>query len=155
MTTASSTENDPIRVFVTTGIAEPDDYSRLLEYLESARGFLYKNLGTSPLDASIGANALRESVRTAIGRAEMVIALAELDEKDRDMCTFQLAFAQSAGKPVLLLPHFGSAKAPGKALHQLVNETVEWNQRAITDAIKRLARGEDTNRWETIEFKLD
>jgi hypothetical protein len=155
MTGTSSTENDPIRVFVTTGITEPDDYSRLLEYLESARGFRYKNLGTSPLDASLDAQALRDSLRTAIGRAEMVVALAELDEKERDLCTFQLAFAQSAGKPVLLLPHFGSAKSPGKALLQLINETGEWNQRAITDAIKRLARGEDTNRWETIDFTLD
>ena len=155
MTETSSTENDPIRLFVTTGPTEPDDYSRLLEYLESARGFRYKNLGTSPLDATAGAQALRDSLRTAIGRAEMVVALAELDEKDRDLCTFQLAFAQSAGKPVLLLPHFGSQKPPGKALLQLVNETGEWNQRAITDAIKRLARGEDTNRWETIDFTLD
>jgi hypothetical protein len=155
MTDTSSTENDPIRVFVTTGVTEPDDYSRLLEYLESARGFRYKNLGTSPLDASLGAQALRDSLRTAIGRAEMVVALAELDEKERDLCTFQLAFAQSAGKPVLLLPHFGSTKPPGKALLQLVNETGEWNQRGIPDAIKRLARGEDTNRWETIDFTLD
>lgn len=155
MTETSSTENDPIRLFVTTGVTEPDDYSRLLEYLESARGFRYKNLGTSPLDAAQGAQTLRDSLRTAIGRAEMVVALAELDEKERDLCTFQLAFAQSAGKPVLLLPHFGSQKPPGKALLQLISETGEWNQRAITDAIKRLARGEDTNRWETIDFTLD
>jgi hypothetical protein len=155
MTDTSSGENDPIRIFVTTGIAEPADYSRLLEYLESARGFRYKNTGASPLDASLGAQALRESLRTAIGRAEMVVALGELDEKEPDLCTFQLAFAQSAGKPVLLLPHFGSTKTPGKPLLQLVNETGEWNQRAIPDAIKRLARGEDTNRWETIDFTLD
>lgn len=155
MSANSSTESDPIRVFVTTAVTEPDDYSRLLEYVESARGFRYQNLGVSPLDASMDAQALRDSLRTAIGRAEMVVALAELDQKERDLFTFQLAFAQSAGKPVLLLPHFGSTKPPGKALLQLVNETGEWNQRAITDAIKRLARGEDTNRWETIDFTPD
>jgi hypothetical protein len=155
MAATSSTEDDPVRVFITTGMVEPDDYSRVLEYLESARGFRYKNLGDSPLDAAASPQSLRDGLRAAIGRAEIVIALAELDGKERDLCTFQLAFAQSAGKPVLLLPHFGSDKPLGKALLQLVSETSEWNQRSITDAIKRLARGEDTNRWETIEFKLD
>ena len=32
---------------------------------------------------------------------------------------------------------------------------VDWDSRALVDAIKRQARHEETNRWETIEFKLD
>lgn len=155
MADSSSLESHPIRLYVTTGVAEPDDYSRVFEYLESARGFRYQNLGTSPLDAAAGATALRESIRAWIGRAEMVVALAVLDDTERDLLTFQLAFAQSAGKPILLLPHFGSTKPMPRALTQLATDSGEWNQRSLADSIKRLARGEDTNRWETIDFKLD
>lgn len=155
MTASSSLESDPIRLFVTTGRSEPDDYSRLFEYLESARGFYYRNTGTSPLDGSIDAQRLRESLRAMIAPAEIVIALAELDDSERDLLSFQIAFAQSASKPILLLPHFGSGKAPSRNLLPLVNEMVEWDQRSLADAIRKLARGEDTQRWETVEFKLD
>jgi hypothetical protein len=155
MTTSSALESDPIRLLVTTGLTEPNDYSRVFEYLESARGFFYRNTGSSPLDASVGSQALRESLRAAVARAEIVVALAELDDSERELFTFQVAFAQSASKPVLLLPHFGSGKAPPKNLVSMVNETADWDQRSLVDAIKRLARGEETQRWETIEFKLD
>lgn len=155
MATSNSLESDPIRLYVTTGLAEPSDYSRLFEYLETSRGFFYRSTGSSPLDGNGGPQALRESLRAAIARAELVVALAELDESERDLLTFQAAFAQSAAKPVLLLPHFGSQKPPSRHLLSLVSESADWNQRSIVDAIRRLARGQDTQRWETIEFKLD
>ncbi len=155
MTASSSLETDPIRLYVTSGLQEPSDYSRVFEYLESARGFFYRNTGASPLDGSQGAQVLRESLRAAIARAEIVVALAELDDNERDLLTFQMAFAQSAAKPVLLLPHFGTGKPPPKHLVSLVSETATWDQRSLVDTLRRLARGEDTQRWETIEFKLD
>jgi hypothetical protein len=52
------------------------------------------------------------------------------------------------------LGFFGSAaKLPAEILKRAA-ETVDWNERQIVDAIRRQARGEATNRWETIEFKL-
>jgi hypothetical protein len=33
-------------------------------------------------------------------------------------------------------------------------EIVGWNERLIVDAVRRQARHEDTQRWDTIEFKL-
>jgi hypothetical protein len=42
-----------------------------------------------------------------------------------------------------------------KAVFDLATEIVDWNDRAIVDGIRRLARGENTAQWETIEFKLD
>jgi hypothetical protein len=32
---------------------------------------------------------------------------------------------------------------------------VEWNERALVDAIRHHARHEDTARWDVVEFKLD
>jgi len=36
-------QRDPIRVFVTHSFEESDDYTRVFEYLESARNFYYRN----------------------------------------------------------------------------------------------------------------
>jgi hypothetical protein len=32
---------------------------------------------------------------------------------------------------------------------------IEWNERTIISAIKRLSRNEETAQWETIDFNLD
>jgi hypothetical protein len=42
-----------------------------------------------------------------------------------------------------------------KVIAELAHETLDWDARTLVDAIKRQARHEETNRWETIEFKLD
>jgi hypothetical protein len=34
-------------------------------------------------------------------------------------------------------------------------DMVDWNDRVITDAVRRLARGEDTQAWDVIEFDMD
>ena len=48
---------------------------------------------------------------------------------------------------------FGARQVP-KPL-DLANEVVDWDERALVDAIRRQARHEETTRWDTIEFKLD
>jgi hypothetical protein len=50
---------------------------------------------------------------------------------------------------------FGQRGDVAKAILDLADETVEWDERALVDAIRRQARHEETTRWDTIEFKLD
>ena len=42
-----------------------------------------------------------------------------------------------------------------KAIADLSTEVIEWDERALVDAIRVHARHEKTGRWDTIEFKLD
>jgi hypothetical protein len=84
-----------------------------------------------------------------------VIALSSLIEKHQDLLTFQLLFAQASHKAVILMKPFGARKEVPKAILDLANEVIEWDDRALVDAIRRQARHEDTTRWDTIEFKLD
>jgi hypothetical protein len=53
------------------------------------------------------------------------------------------------------MKNFGSDTPVAKVFAELANEIVDWDGRALVDAIKRQARHEATNRWEIIEFKLD
>jgi hypothetical protein len=54
-----------------------------------------------------------------------------------------------------LKPCGGSQLALPKTITDLADEIVDWDERALVDALRRQARHEDTTRWDTIEFKLD
>jgi hypothetical protein len=146
---------NPIRLFVTHLWEKSDDYLRVFEYLESARNFFYRNYST-PEQRPVGdKEALKEDLRKQITAAEAVIALASLYPQNPDLVIFQLLYAQANHKPVILLKPFGGTGAVAKPLAEHADEIVDWDERALVDALRRQARHEDTTRWDTIEFKLD
>jgi len=146
---------NPIRLFITHAWDMSDDYLRVFEYLESARNFFYRNYSTPDKPVTGDKEALREDLRRQIAPVECVIALSSLYGAHQDLMTFQLLFAQASKKPVVLMRPFGGGKEPPKAILDLANELVQWDERALVDAIRVQARQEKTGRWDTIEFKLD
>jgi hypothetical protein len=146
---------NPIRLFVTHAWENSDDYLRVFEYLESSRNFFYRNHSTPDRRPAGEKEALREDLRRQIAPVEVVIGLSSLYATHQDLLTFQLTFAQASHKPVVLMKAFGARKDVPKAILDLADEVVEWDERALVDAIRRQARHEETTRWDTIEFKLD
>ncbi|HVP34131.1 MAG TPA: hypothetical protein VMT09_10855 [Steroidobacteraceae bacterium] len=146
---------NPVRLFVTHAWETSDDYLRVFEYLESSRNFFYKNFSTPDKRPSGDKEALREDLRRQIAPVEAVIALSSLHATQPDLLTFQLLYAQANHKPVVLMKPFGSGREAPKAILDLTDEVVEWDERALVDALRRQARHEETTRWDTIEFKLD
>jgi len=146
---------NPIRLFITHAWEMSDDYLRVFEYLESARNFFYKNYSTPDQPPGAEKEAQRENLRKQIAPVEAVIALSSLYDAHQDLLTFQLLFAQASKKPVILMKPFGSTKAAPKAILDLASEIVEWDERALVDALRLHARQEKSGRWDTIEFKLD
>lgn len=146
-------QNNPIRIFATHCWQDSDDYHRLFEYLESARNFYYRNTSTPdqpPADAAT--EAVRDDLRRQIDAAEVLVALPSLHELQPDLAIFQMNYAQSVRKPVLLLEHFGTRRELSKLLLERSDEVSAWEERGIVDAIRRLARQENTSRYDTIEF---
>lgn len=148
-------ERDPIRVYVTHCLQESDDYLRVFEYLESARNFYYRNTSIPKATPGPSQEAIREELRRQIAPAEVVVALGELYPAHQDLLVFQLNYAKASDKPVVLLPPFGRDPLKLKLLEGLYDEQVRWDERALSDAVRRQARHEDTTRWDTIEFKLE
>jgi hypothetical protein len=146
---------NPVRIFVTHAWQNSDDYLRVFEYLESARNFFYRNHSTPERRPQGDKEALREDLRQQIKPVEAVIALASLHDTEQELLTFQLLYAQACHKPVILMKPFGARREVPKAIADLANEVVDWDERALVDALRRQARHEDTTRWDTIEFKLD
>jgi nucleoside 2-deoxyribosyltransferase len=148
-------QSNPIRLFVTHLWETGDDYLRVFEYLESSRNFFYRNFSAPDRRPAGDREAVREELRRQIAPAEAVIGLTSLYEIDQDLLTFELLYAQASQKPVVLLRPFGSQRPVPKALADLAGEIIDWDERALVDAVRRQARHEDTTRWDTIEFKLD
>lgn len=148
-------QSHPIRLFVTHVWEVSEDYLRVFEYLESANNFFYRNFGTPEAARPADKEAAKEDLRRQIAPTECVVALPSLYEQNQDLLTFQLLYAQASHKPVVLMRRFGSAAPVPKALADLANEVVDWDERGLVDAVRRQARHEDTARWDTIEFKID
>jgi len=148
-------QTNPLRLFVTHAWENSDDYLRVFEYLESARNFFYRNYSTPDRRPGGDHEALREDLRRQIAPVEAVVALSSLHHTHQDLLTFELLFAKASHKPVILMKPFGSHREVPKAILDLADEVVEWDERALVDAIRRQARHEETTRWDTIEFKLD
>jgi hypothetical protein len=147
---------NPVRLFVTHVWEDSDDYLRVFEYLESSRNFFYRNYSTPDARPEGGdKEALKEDLRRQMASVEAVIGLSSLFATHQDLFTFQLLYAQASQKPVILMKPFGSRKDVPKQILDLADEVVDWDERALVDAIRRQARHEDTTRWDTIEFKLD
>jgi hypothetical protein len=68
---------------------------------------------------------------------------------------FMLQFAKSCKKPVLVLRPFGVQAIVPRALTELADDVVDWDERGLVDAIRRLARQENTARYDVIEFNPD
>lgn len=146
---------NPIRLFVTHLWDDSDDYQRLFEYLESARNFFYRNTSQIDNPPAGGTEAVREELRRQIDQAEIVIALPGLYEKQPDLTVFEMNYAQSQKKPVLLMRFFGTRQDVPKVLVDRATELVDWEERGLVDAVRRLARGENTARFDVVEFDPD
>ena len=148
-------EKNPIRLYVTHAWEDGEDYVRVFEFLESARNFFYRNCGRPDARPGDDVDAQREVLRGQIRPAEVVIATASLLRTHSSLLVFQMTFAQASRKPVLLLPGFGQQVDVPKGVRDLATEQLSWDERALVDAIRQHARGEQTGRWDTVEFKLD
>jgi hypothetical protein len=146
-------ESNPIRVFVTHAFHETDDYLRVFEFLESVDRFFYLNVSKPDnVPESGGIEAIKEELIAQIKESEAVIVLPSLYEDKESLARFLMDAADANSKPMIAIRPFGGLLETPQAVVDRVKEHIEWNDREIVDALKRQARGEDTARWETIDF---
>jgi predicted aldo/keto reductase-like oxidoreductase len=149
-------QDNPLRLFVTHAWEQSDDYLRVFEYLESARNFFYKNFSTPEArPSSADKEVVRENLRKQMASVEAVVALSSLYATNPELLNFQMLYAQSKDIAVVLMKPFGGGPEVPKGILKLADEVVNWDERALVDALRRQARHEETTRWDTIEFKLD
>jgi hypothetical protein len=148
-------QSKPVKIFVSHVWDADDDHLRVFEFLESARDFYYQSYSKPEARPTGGKEAEREELRRQITPVEAVIVLAAHHRIAPDLIEFQVNFAKASQKPVILMTSFGGTGAISKTLLALADESIDWDERALRDALRRQARHEETSRWDTIEFTLD
>jgi len=146
-------ESNPIRVFATHCFDETDDYLRIFEFLESVERFYYVNVSQPEnLPTTGGAQEIRDELIKQIKASEAMIVLPSTFEQNRDMTNFMMDVAEANNISMITIRHFGGIHETPPELAERCAEHIEWNDREIVDALKRQARGEDTARWEVLDF---
>lgn len=147
---------EPLRIFVSHAWQEHDDYLRVFEYLEDARGFRYVNCSVTERPATAtSVAAVEEALRRQIAASEIVIGLATLIAGHQDLLRFELSCARGLRKPVIFLPAFGHDLVLPTAYKGYAAAEITWNERELVDALLLHARGVKPDRWDVVEFKLD
>ena len=149
-------EENPYHIFVTHLFQPNEDYQRVFEYLESRDNFFYVNSSSiEKMPTSGGPDAIKEELREQIRPAEVVIMPISIFDLNQDLVRFQMDVAQAFKKPLLAVKAFGETVALSREVIDRCDDIIEWNDRTLINAIKKLGRGEDTAQWEVIEFTLD
>lgn len=146
-------EKDPIRVFVTHTFEESDDYLRVFEFLESVDRFFYLNV-SKPEDMPTrgGLDAIRDELLKQMKSAEVVVLVPAVYEQETGLASYMMKAAEANKIGMIALRPYGGLRETPQGIVDRVTEHIEWNAREIADAIRRVARGEETARWEVIDF---
>ncbi len=146
-------ENNPITVFATHAFEESDDYLRVFEFLESVDRFFYLNVSKPEnIPVSGGIQAIKDELISQIKVAEAMIVLSSSYEQRPDLVKFMMDVADANEIGMIVIRPFGGVTETPAELVERCQETIEWNDREIADALRRQARGEDTSRWEVLDF---
>jgi len=149
-------EKDPYRVFVTHLFQPSEDYQRVFEYLESRENFFYVNSSNPDgMPSAGGSEGIKQTLREQIKPAEVVILPVALFDANPDLVRFQMDVAQAFSKPILAVKAFGETVAIPQEVVERCDDVIDWNDRNLINAIKKLGRNEETAQWEVIDFDLD
>jgi len=146
-------EDNPIRVFATHSFEESDDYLRVFEFLESVDRFYYLNVSKPEnIPTTGGIQAIKEELIRQIKGAEAMFVLPGLFEQKSDLVRFMMDVADANHINMIGIKPFGGVTEMPAEVEKRCAEIVEWNDRALVDSLRKQARGEDTSRWEVIDF---
>lgn len=146
-------ENNPIAVFASHIFDESFDYLRVFEFLESVDRFYYVNVSKPEnVPENGGLQAIKDELIEQIKAAEAVIILSSTYEQRPEITQFIMDVAEVNQKGMVAIRPFGGVAETPVEMVERCQEHIEWNNREIADALLRQARGEDTARWEVLDF---
>jgi len=146
-------ENNPIRVFVTHVFEESDDYLRVFEFLESVDRFYYINVSKPEnIPTERGVEGIKTELIQQIKAAEVLVVTANIYDKEKEMVCYMMDVAEANNIKMIAIRPFGGMTETAPSIVERVSEHLEWNAREMADAISRQGHGEDTARWEVIDF---
>ena len=146
-------EKKPIRVFVTHTFEEGDDYLRVFEFLESDDRFYYLNVSKPENMPSEGTpEAVKDELIAQIKASEAVIVLPSAFERNSELVVYMMDVADANNIGMIVIRPFGGMTETQPKVVERAGKPIDWNAREMVDAIRLTARGQDTQRWEVVDF---
>lgn len=127
-------------LFISHAWTYDDDYHRLVQFLDEAKWFKYRNYSVpqhDPLDAN-NASRLMEALDRQIRPVNIVLIISGMYVSYRDWIQYEIDLARSYGKPIVGIKPWGSQRIP-VAVQSAAAEVVGWNTSTIVNAIRRNA----------------
>ena len=127
-------------IFISHAWSHNDDYYRLIDLLNAAPNFKWRNYSVpehDPADAN-SATKLREALKRQMRPVNVVLILSGMYAVHSDWIEFEVEFAESMDKPMVGIRPRGQERIP-KYVVGAVEEMVGWNTSSIVSAIRRHA----------------
>ncbi len=127
-------------LFISHAWTYDDDYYRLVQFLDDANWFKYRNFSVpqhDPLDAN-NASRLKVALDRQIRPVNVVLIISGMYVNYRDWIQYEIEVAQGYGKPIVGIRPWGSLRVPA-AVQSAATEMVGWNTSSIVGAIRRNA----------------
>lgn len=121
-----------------------DDYDRLINLLDKANNFCYRNYSApkdNPLKNLNGTDVVNKAqITSAIGRkiapVNAVLVISGLYYNYREWMQKEIDIAIEKSKPIIAIKPWGNSKIPS-AVSGVADDIVSWNTSSIVEAIRK------------------
>lgn len=129
------------------------DYLRVFEFLESVDRFFYINVSKPEnVPKEGGLQAIRDELIEQIKASEAVFILSDTYAQNPQIVEFMIDVADANEVATIGVRPFGAVSEIAPLIADRCAAVVEWNDREIADTVLLLARGQDTQRWDVLDF---
>ena len=126
-------------VFISHAWKHNDDYYRLVEMLDKAPNFKWRNYSVpehDPVKNPKSKKELQEALKRQMRPANIIIILAGMYATHSDWIEFEMAYADELNKPMIGVRPWGQERVP-RVVQEAVKEMVGWNTNTIVRAIRK------------------
>ena len=129
-------------LFISHSWSYSDAYDRLVNLLDEASYFSYKNYSVpkdDPIHDAPNSKALYEAIKNQVKYTHVVIILAGVYSTYSQWIDKEIEIAQDMGKPILAIEPWGSERTSAK-VKNAADKIVKWNTDSIVDAIREISK---------------
>lgn len=123
------------RLFISHAWKYSSDYYNMVNLLNNYSYFTWRNYSVPQHDPfSMGTN-LKDALKRQIRPVNAVIVIAGMYAVYREWIEFEVNFAKSIGKPIIVVRPWGQSRIP-EYLQLNATTVVGWNSSSIVDAVR-------------------
>lgn len=126
-------------VFISHAWRYHDDYTRIVDLLDNASLFQWRNASvpkTDAFDKSLSNKQLREALDEQVRISNVVVILAGMYAAHSEWIEEEIALAARYSKPIIGVVPWGAQRTPA-IVETAAREMVRWNTDKIVSAIRR------------------